>query len=77
MQMGQSKFEMQTMNQSLCDLFQRKMISYEDAIARSSAPDELNELIAGKQLPAEKRGSSTGTHGARPQQSLKTQYRNR
>jgi len=77
MQMGQTKFEMQTMNQSLCDLFLRRIISYEDAISRSSAPDELNELIAAKQLPAEKGASSTGTHGARPLQSPKTQYRNR
>ncbi len=77
MQMGQTKFEMQTMNQSLCDLFLRKMIGYEDAIARSSAPDELNEMIAGKQLPAEMGASSTGTQGARHQQAPKTQYRNR
>jgi len=65
------------MNQSLCDLFLKKMISYEDAIARSSIPDELNEMIAGKQPPLERGASSTGTHGARPQQSPKTQYRNR
>ena len=77
MQMGQSKFEMQTMNQSLCDLFLRKMIGYEDAIARSSAPDELNEMIAGKQAPVEMGGSSTGTQGARYQQAPKTQFRNR
>ena len=77
MQMGQTKFEMQTMNQSLCDLFLRKMISYDDALARSSVPDELNEMIAGKQLPTEMGASSTGTHGARPQQTPKTQYRNR
>ena len=77
MQMGQSKFEMQTMNQSLCDLFLRKIIGYDDAIARSSAPDELNEMIAAKQLHMDKGGSSTGTHGARPQQPPKTQYRNR
>jgi len=77
MQMGQTKFEMQTMNQSLCDLFLRKMIGYEDAIARSSVPDELNEMIAGKQLPTEMGGASTGTQGAGYQQAPKTQYRNR
>jgi twitching motility protein PilT len=77
MQMGQSKFEMQTMNQSLCDLFLRKMIGYEDAIARSSAPDELNEMIAAKQLPTEMGKTSTGTQqGARYQQAPKTGYRN-
>jgi len=77
MQMGQSKFEMQTMNQALCDLFLRKIIGYEDAIARSSAPDELNEMIAAKQLPTETGTKSTGTQGARYQQPPKTQYRNR
>jgi len=77
MQMGQSKFEMQTMNQSLCELFLRKMIGYEDAVARSSAPDELNEMIAGKQAPIETGASSTGAQGARYQQQPKTQYRNR
>jgi Tfp pilus assembly ATPase PilU len=68
---------MQTMNQSLCDLFQRKMIGYEDAISRSSAPDELNEMIASKQPQVEMGASSTGTQGARLQQAPKTQYRNR
>ncbi len=77
MQMGQTKFEMQTMNQALCDLFLRKMIGYEEAIARSSVPDELNEMIAGKQPPVERGSSSTGMQGARQQQAPKTQYRNR
>jgi twitching motility protein PilT len=75
MQMGQSKFEMQTMNQSLCDLYFRKMIGYEDALARSSAPDELNEMIAGKEPPMEARTPSQGTQGARYQ--AKTRYGNR
>jgi len=46
MQMGQSKFGMQTMNQSLCDLYVRRLITYEDAIGRSSDPDELIPMIA-------------------------------
>jgi len=46
MQMGQSKFGMQTMNQSLCDLYIRRLISYDDALARSSDPDELTPMIA-------------------------------
>ena len=75
MQMGQSKFEMQTMNQSLCDLFLRKMISYEDAIQRSSAPDELNEMISGKHNTMETGATSKGTQGARVQ--AKTHYGNR
>ncbi len=77
MQMGQSKFEMQTMNQSLCDLFLRKMIGYEDAIARSSVPDELNEMIAGKGSSVEMGVAATGTQGANYQQQPKALYRNR
>lgn len=45
MQTGQSKFGMQTMNQSLLDLYTRRLISYEDAIGRSSVPDELIAAI--------------------------------
>ena len=45
MQTGQSKFGMQTFNQSLATLYHRKLISIENALARSSSPDELQELI--------------------------------
>ena len=45
MQIGQAKFGMQTMNQSLCDLFLRKQISLEDSIGRSSDADELKTMI--------------------------------
>jgi len=41
MQTGQTKFGMQTMNQSLFDLYSKGYLSYEDAIGRSSVPDEL------------------------------------
>jgi twitching motility protein PilT len=47
MQIGQDKFGMQTMNQSLASLFQRRMISMEDAVGRSSDVDELRQLISG------------------------------
>jgi len=46
MQIGQDKFGMQTMNQSLADLYQRRLITLEDATARSSDPDELANIIA-------------------------------
>jgi len=46
MQVGQSKFGMQTINQALADLFQRRIISMEDALGRSSDPEELKQLIA-------------------------------
>ena len=45
MQVGQARFGMQTMNQSLANLYQRRAISYEDAIGRSSDPDELRQMI--------------------------------
>jgi len=45
MQTGQSKFGMQTFNQSLATLFNRKQITLEIALSRSSNPDELQELI--------------------------------
>ncbi|HBR17734.1 MAG: type IV pili twitching motility protein PilT [Deltaproteobacteria bacterium RIFCSPLOWO2_12_FULL_43_16] len=46
MQVGQAKFGMQTMNQSLLILYQRRFISLEEAIGRSSEPDELRQMIA-------------------------------
>ena len=45
MQTGQTKFGMQTMNQSLFDLYSRRLISYDDAVGRSSVPDELIAVI--------------------------------
>jgi twitching motility protein PilT len=45
MQVGQTKFGMQTMNQSLASLYLRKFISFEDALGRSSDPDELRQVI--------------------------------
>jgi twitching motility protein PilT len=46
MQIGQDKFGMQTMNQSLASLHLRHLITLDDAIGRSSDPDELRTLIA-------------------------------
>ncbi|MBK9032531.1 MAG: type IV pilus twitching motility protein PilT [Myxococcales bacterium] len=68
MQIGQSKHGMQTLNQSLCDLFVRRLITLEDAMARSSDVEELKNLIAsGGQLgggsgsnPGQRRGSEVG-----------------
>jgi twitching motility protein PilT len=45
MQTGQAKHGMQTFNQSLATLYFKKQISLETAIARSSNPDELQEMI--------------------------------
>jgi twitching motility protein PilT len=46
MQAGQSKHGMQTFNQSLAALYFKRMISLQTALARSSYPDELQEMIA-------------------------------
>lgn len=49
MQIGQSKFGMQTFNQALCDLYTRRLITLEEAQSRSSDPEELKQLIASAQ----------------------------
>ena len=59
MQIGQTKFGMQTMNQSLCDLYLRKIVSLEDCLARSSELDELKQMILAG-------GGSLGSHAAPP-----------
>ena len=46
MQVGQDKFGMQTMNQSLFSLFSKRLISLEEALGRSSDPDELKQMIS-------------------------------
>ncbi len=51
MQIGQDKFGMQTLNQSLASLYQRRMIGLDDALGRSSDPDELRQFI-GQDGPA-------------------------
>jgi len=45
MQVGQAKSQMQTFNQSLIALYQRRIISLEDAMARSPDPNELHRMI--------------------------------
>jgi twitching motility protein PilT len=45
MQTGQAKFGMQTMNQSLYELYTKGFLSYEDAVGRSTIPDEIIQMI--------------------------------
>jgi twitching motility protein PilT len=45
MQTGQTKFGMQTMNQSLFELFKKGLITYEDALSKSTIPDELLNMM--------------------------------
>ncbi len=45
MQVGQAKFGMQTMNQSLIDLYNKRLISLEMAMGMSQEPDELRQMM--------------------------------
>lgn len=72
MQTGQDKFGMQTFNQSLTSLYFKKQITLELAMARSSNPDELQDLInrgaAALQMPQRPQGPAQP--GTRPQVPL-------
>jgi twitching motility protein PilT len=64
MQTGQEKMGMQTMNQSLATLYQKKQITLETALSRSSNKDELQDLInRGVGVVA---GAGLGRSGAPP-----------
>jgi twitching motility protein PilT len=45
MQMGQEKFGMQTFNQSLSNLYFRKLVSLDVVMAMTSFPEELTDII--------------------------------
>jgi twitching motility protein PilT len=70
MQTGQEKMGMQTMNQSLATLYQKRLITLETALMASSNRDELQDLInrgvgvvAGAGLRTGTTGRPTGTGG--------------
>jgi twitching motility protein PilT len=48
MQVGQERYSMQTLNQSLFSLYQRRLISKEDAMNRSLEQDELRMMMEGR-----------------------------
>jgi twitching motility protein PilT len=48
MQVGQEKYAMQTLNQSLFSLYQRRLISQEEAMGRSVEVDELRMMMEGR-----------------------------
>jgi twitching motility protein PilT len=69
MQTGQNKYGMQTMNQSLYELYVKRLISLEEATGRSSLPEELQSMIsrggmATGQPPREAVGRSMKVSGA-------------
>ncbi|MBN2231833.1 MAG: type IV pilus twitching motility protein PilT [Deltaproteobacteria bacterium] len=45
MQVGQGKFAMQTMNQSLASLYQKGLVSFTDALGKSTDPTELRQML--------------------------------
>ncbi len=46
MQVGQNKFQMQTFNQSLAALVQKRLITMDEAMGRSSDQDELRNILS-------------------------------
>src|SRR5215831_7513969 len=56
MQVGQSKFGMQTMSQSLIALVQRNLISPEEAIGHATELDELKQMLGQTQETARRAG---------------------
>jgi twitching motility protein PilT len=61
MQVGQSKFGMQTFNQSLAQLVSRRLITQDEAFIRSSDPEELKNILS----------SGGGGGGALPGQAVR------
>ncbi len=59
MQMGQEKYGMQTMNQSLFSLYHKKIVSMDDAMSHSPDIEEFKEMISNPNA-ALKRGITTG-----------------
>jgi len=53
MQTGQDKFGMQTMNQSLLNHYLTKNITLEEAVSRSTLPEELTQMIQRAQVAAQ------------------------
>jgi twitching motility protein PilT len=64
MQIGQAKHQMQTMNQALCSLYLRRLITFEETLGRSSDPDELQTMITN----ASKQGGQSPAGGGSPNQ---------
>jgi len=57
MQMGQEKYGMQTLNQSLFLLHHKKLISTDDALVRSQDQEELRQMIANPSAVLRRQGA--------------------
>ncbi len=60
MQVGQEKYGMQTLNQSLFSLYQRRLISFEEAMGRSIETEELRMMMEGRTAMAAPGGAGAG-----------------
>jgi twitching motility protein PilT len=69
MQVGQSKYGMQTFNQALAALLARRVISADEAFGRSSDSDELKNIMAsggGMNLPGHQASGAVPRPGTPP-----------
>jgi len=64
MQVGQEKYSMQTLNQSLFSLYQKRLISYEEAMSRAIETEELRMMMEGRTTMGTPMSPPTG--GRRP-----------
>jgi twitching motility protein PilT len=60
MQVGQARFGMQTMNQALLSLYERHLITLEDALERSLNADELRQMLSTSGYDRAKKSSKQG-----------------
>jgi len=65
MQVGQEKYSMQTLNQSLFSLYQRRLISHEEAMSRSTEPEELRMMMEGRTALQQQVASPAAPGGVR------------
>lgn len=55
MQVGQEKYGMLTLNQCLFSLFNKRIITLDDALGRSSDPDEFKQMMGSGGMPSQPR----------------------
>ncbi len=65
MQMGQEKYGMQTFNQSLANLYLRKLITLETAMSVSSFPEELTDILQRREGLKQGAGSASQDNNRR------------
>jgi twitching motility protein PilT len=65
MQVGQEKYAMQTLNQSLFSLYQRRLISQEEAMSRSVEPEEMRMMMEGRTVVQQLGAYGGPAHGKR------------